>query len=160
MALTSLSFIPIGTGCKWMVKKLTFAIPLEIVFTTPLQTWNPYKISFLKKPAPKAKWLSSSAYSYYRTPHEFFKTHHKHEKLSVPSWAMKRGHRFVAQSGIFTTLPHIDGVGKLRTRYPVMPIHEENTRLYRKLDALKAIALEPDKYKHMFYDDICRVCHK
>jgi hypothetical protein len=32
--------------CQDLEKRVSYAIPLEIIFMTPLQTWNPYDIQY------------------------------------------------------------------------------------------------------------------
>ena len=33
-------------GCKIIGQRWTYAIPLEVIYMTPLQTWNPYKLQY------------------------------------------------------------------------------------------------------------------
>ena len=53
-------------------------------------------------------------------------------------------------TGIRIFLPSIPGVGVIRQRYPIMPIHGEGSTMYKELDALKDIVLHPDRYQFMY----------
>ena len=57
-------------------------------------------------------------------------------------------------SGHRIFLPEIKDVGILRQRYPIAPVHAEGNVMMKEIEALKDIALNPSKYKHMFYEDI------
>ena len=43
----------------------------------------------------------------------------------------------------------IAGIGSIRQRYPIMPLHDDGNTIYKELEALKDIVLEPEKYAHM-----------
>jgi len=70
--------------CHTYEGRYSYAIPLEIVWLTPLQTWNPYDIHFstnLRDPLANRRngqhtisraFNGSSSISYYNTPAEFF----------------------------------------------------------------------------------------
>ena len=72
-------------GCKDFVQRWSYAIPLEIVFSTPLTNWNPYNIRIFdegeedlaKAGGATGKSAGSalkgaSLNQYYITPAEFF----------------------------------------------------------------------------------------
>ncbi|GFS25923.1 hypothetical protein ElyMa_005196600 [Elysia marginata] len=70
-------------------------IPLEIVYTTPLASWNPHKI----------KDFGNNA-------------------------------QLVEASGVRTILPSITGgVGEVRTRYPIAPVHWRGSAVWKELSA-------------------------
>ena len=54
--------------------------------------------------------------------------------------------RSVRASGHRIFIPSIPGVGEIRQRYPVMPIHGEGQTVFKELQALKDIVLNPAKY--------------
>ena len=43
----------------------------------------------------------------------------------------------VMSSGIRIMLPEIEGVGRIRVRYPIMPMHSDGEQSRKELDALK-----------------------
>ena len=49
-------------------------------------------------------------------------------------------------------MQEIPGVGVVRQRYPVMPIHEEGNTIYKELEALKDIVLEAKNFVYMLRD--------
>jgi hypothetical protein len=81
-------------NCTYTGRRFTYAIPLEIVYLTPLLTWNPYNLhhiasrnqddykSVLTGPhgARTGGFTKDTAYNgtysrmYYRTPKEFYKS--------------------------------------------------------------------------------------
>ena len=99
-----------------------------------------------------------NSHDFYITPDEFFddqiaetssdtvrNTVHVLDRSGTP--------RKVRNSGFWVQLPNIPGVGKLRQRYPIIPVHEEGTGVWKEMEALKDIVLQPDKYSHMYYKD-------
>ena len=160
--------------CTRYDQKWTYAIPLEIVYTTPLLKWNPYDLEYKgesKSPLGKTvtangRWGSykdiNKSYNgtnskiYYQTPFEFFVSGEQggSEADTVKSGVgvldragnMKK----VKASGTRSFLPFIPNVGSLRTRYPIMPVHGEGSAVWKEQEALKDIVLEPVKFAHMF----------
>ena len=57
---------------------------------------------------------------------------------------------YTLPSGIRVMLPEIPGVGVLRQRYPVMPIHGEGGTVWKELEALKDIVLNPQSHGHLY----------
>ena len=50
--------------------------------------------------------------------------------------------------------PLIPGVpGRVRTRYPVSPAHEEGSAVWKELAALREMILESEKYSFMYNED-------
>lgn len=56
----------------------------------------------------------------------------------------------MSASGIHVHLKNIPGVGRVRTRYPIMPIHDAGNTIYRELYALKEMALKPLRYQALY----------
>jgi hypothetical protein len=56
----------------------------------------------------------------------------------------------VTSSGIRALLPNIPGIGIIRQRYPIMPLHNEGKGLWNELDSLKDIVLEHSRYLKMY----------
>lgn len=140
--------------CNKQVVKYSYALPLEIVWMTPLQSWNPYNIQYFpgdihKSPANSVTahghnghtatraYNGTNVYTYYRTPAEFF------TRPSGQHYAMDRhgnAHR-VVPSGFQTILRDIPTVGNIRLRYPVVPTHQEGNAIYKEIDALKELVM-------------------
>ena len=161
-------------GCDQYNQSWSYAFPMEIVYLTPLTKWNPYNIEFYGWAAEeRAKRVTandrdgsydkpydgSNSKFFYRTPAEFY----EEDEYSVrPAdttgsdvWVLSRDgakHK-VRASGHRTFIPAIPGVGRVRQRYPIMPIHGECSTAWKELDALKDIVLNPTKYKNMFYEN-------
>ena len=43
-------------------------------------------------------------------------------------------------------LPDIPGVGVIRTRYPVLPVHGEGSQVWKELEATKDVLLQSKTY--------------
>lgn len=46
--------------------------------------------------------------------------------------------------------PNIRGVGVVRQRYPIMPVHQAGSFVFKELDALKDVTLQSAKYKRFY----------
>ena len=140
---------------------------------TPLSMWNPHNVT--KRMVPRTKNLifaggkngksSPKALNgvnenkYYMTPDEFYgpatgfvdpadtgnKFMYVVDQGKIP--------RKMRAAGYYIHMPSIKGVGVLRQRYPIMPVHEEGGNAFKELAALKQIVTAPQKYKRMFYED-------
>ena len=96
---------------------------------------------------------------YYLTPKEFF-----NDEADLDSADTGTGSRWVRKakrqthemraSGVWVHLPDIPGVGKLRTRFPIMPIHGQGSGVWKELEGFKDMVLNPNKNKDMFPEDI------
>jgi len=166
--------------CPTYTHRVSYAIPLEIIYTTPLQTWNPYKLAYFdkdtKKPAQEKMvnklsrnggltkeraFYGTSHAHYYWTPSEFYEKSTLGGKTDAadtvrrndigvldPAGNVKR----VVPSGISISTKEIPGVGKLRIRYPVMPIHDYGNVVYKHLSALTDMTLKKHKYEKLYPD--------
>ncbi len=160
--------------CTKKEQRVTYAIPLEIIYLTPLSTWNPYNLPY----KGEARSLSGrtvvangrngatadKAYDglnskvYYMTPPQFFigdsgsadsdDTTRRGGVYALDSSG--QAHRVMA-SGIRISMPEIEGVGRIRQRYPIMPVHGEASAVSKECNALKEIVLGGDAYAHMYY---------
>ena len=141
---------------------------------TPLLKWNPYNLEykgralspFGKTVTANGRWGSThdaaKAYNgtnskhYYQTPYEFFVSGEQGssqaDTVLRSAGVLDRAGQFrrVKASGTRVFMPYIPGVGSLRTRYPIMPVHGEGSAVWKELEALKDIILEPVKFAHMF----------
>jgi len=62
--------------------------------------------------------------------------------------------RKVRASGFRMHIPDIPNVGRLCQRYPIMPIHGEGSGSWKELEALKDVILSPERYAHMYREDV------
>ncbi|XP_048585291.1 uncharacterized protein LOC116604390 [Nematostella vectensis] len=152
--------------CKKQKQKWTYAIPLEIIFLTPLSKWNPYNIDY--KGDPKyalgktveaggrngGKTLAKAfngthSRAFYMTPTEFFSG----EEVGTGAADTTKGAvgvldrsgtkvHFTRASGTRIFFPPILGVGSIRQRYPIMPVHGEGSSVWKELEALKDVVLK------------------
>ncbi|WAQ96985.1 hypothetical protein MAR_029718 [Mya arenaria] len=104
-------------NCTHYSQRYTWAIPLEIIYLTPLYEWN---------------------------PHNF--RHTTSVGVLDPHGVVQK----VAASGTHIILPNIEGVGKVRTRYPIMPVHADGEQSRKELDALKEMVMNMAKYSSLF----------
>jgi len=128
--------------------RFTYAIPLELVLRTPLESWDPYALPVVGAitgngitPETAFNGQNPSLY-HYRCPAEFFAG-----DTPAPDPA-DTGHgskyvkdaggtpRLVRASGIRALLPAIDGVGSLRIRHPVYPLFWEGGHAQAMIQAL------------------------
>ncbi|CAH1795606.1 unnamed protein product [Owenia fusiformis] len=159
--------------CKKYKQRWTYAIPLEIVYMTPLLKWNPYDIEYKgDASSPKGQSVEengkrtggfsrATAYNgthhqlYYHTPAEFFQGRvvdvDKADTFKGSSGVLdKRGIvRPMTSSGTRVVLPNIPYIGMVRQRYPIMPIHSEGNAIWKELSALKDIIMDLKHYGYM-----------
>ncbi|XP_052820683.1 uncharacterized protein LOC128246493 [Mya arenaria] len=165
-------------NCTHYSQRYTWAIPLEIIYLTPLYEWNPHNFRHTtasggpeiystthnsQGQVRNGKLDADHAYNgtwdkgFYRTPIELFSTtkavgadRADTAKASVgvldPHGVVQK----VAASGTHIILPNIEGVGKVRTRYPIMPVHADGEQSRKELDALKEMVMNMAKYSSLF----------
>lgn len=159
----------------WLQKqKWTYAIPLEVIYLTPLHKWNPHKIKYhgdhrkfrkiVQKDGRNGKCTVGKEFDgttsklFYRTPAEFYNG----EKTGKDPADTDRGvtcvlnnngeSKKVRASGTHVFLPNIKGVGVLRQRYSIFPVHGEGSSVWKEVNALKEIVLDPQKWQYMLWD--------
>ena len=113
-------------------------------------TWNPHHVTYTKGVNPVVvanhrTGTQNTAHAYngtdsnhfYQTPSEFY-TH----PIGVRGVLDKQGlmHK-MSPSGLVTKTPHIEGVGSVRLRYPIVPEHVEGNVIYKEIDAIKDLLL-------------------
>lgn len=157
--------------CPVKTQKWTYAVPLEIIYLTPLSNWNPYNIKYhgpYNRNSPShALWTRNGVCSgnkeyngtdsrrYYRTPTQFFTGGNvdRSRADTTPGTVCvldKDGKsRKVRASGTYVFLPNIKGVGVLRQRYPIFPVHGEGSSVWSELNALREIVMD-DKGKYSY----------
>ncbi|KAK7484362.1 hypothetical protein BaRGS_00024367 [Batillaria attramentaria] len=158
-------FCDVNDQCKSFTKRVSYAIPLEVVYLTPLNTWNPFNIEnkgdyqsdrgkTVTAGGRNGGMTSLRAYNgvnsmkYFLTPSRFFsggeiESDPADTKQTVAGVLDRNGVvRNVTSSSIRIHLPEIPGVGVMRTRYPVYPVYAEGNTAYKDMDALAKIVMD------------------
>jgi len=155
--------------CTKYSARYTYALPLEIVYTTPLASWNPYDLperqSFgdvsdhgkrTGKATVEQAFNGTCSKVYYKTPSDFYSSG---TVVRDPADTARKGvaildkhgqMRMVSSSGTRISTPDIDGVGAVRLRYPIMPVHGEGANVWKELNALKQITMHMNRYSSLF----------
>ena len=58
--------------------------------------------------------------------------------------------RKVSAAGVRIYLPEIKGIGKIRQRYPVFPVHQEGSVTWKNLQALQDMVMDMKSYSKLF----------
>lgn len=155
--------------CESWTQRYTYALPLEVIYLNPLQSWNPYNLAYDQKEndvsrngrvggSTTEKAFNGTALKrfYYLTPIEFYSS----GRVQVdPADTAKPGAgvlgpdgevHMMSSSGIRIVTPEIDGVGKIRMRYPIMPVHGEGSGVWKELNALKEMTMHMNRYQSLF----------
>ena len=166
-----------NTRCKEVNQKVSYAIPMEIIFLTPLSNWNPFDIEYKgpdKEPYgktvfengrngdrnPKKAYNGTNSRKFYQTPDAFFTG----KEVSVDAADTTRESvgvldrngrvRICRASGVRVFLPPIKGIGSLRQRYPIMPVHGEGSAVWKELGAMKDLLLQSKTYGYLFREPL------
>lgn len=153
-------------------QRWSYAIPLEILYMTPLSNWNPYNIAFhgwkgdpgtevveagnRNGNSPAKAYSGTHSKTFFRTPFEFF-TNATDLNADAADTSGDIVYvedasgtvRAVRGSGTRIILPEIEGVGRVRTRYPISSMYEEGSATWMETKALADILLEPTKFAAM-----------
>jgi hypothetical protein len=144
-------------------QRWTYAMPLEIVYTTPLASWNPYNVPYDSTPgncdgddtlagteAEPFQCLSRSR-TFFQTPESFFAGDSGDSDAADTSSGViymqtpNDGVQPMKGSGVWIHLPTIAGVNSdqpIRTRYPIMPVHEMDGASMKEVKALTQLVSE------------------
>jgi len=154
--------------CSWATRRVSYAIPLEIIYTTPLNKWNPYDLPYwsnaiVQKQGRNGNQDARHAFNgtsfrhYYITPPEFYKstTDSNHDpadtaKNSVGVLDKNGTVKSVAPTGFRVITPEIEGVGKVRLRYPIFPVHSEGSTVGMELMALKDMVMQMPRHQFLY----------
>ena len=155
--------------CKTVSQKFSYAIPLEIIYLTPLNRWNPFNIEYkglADSPlgetvfadgrnggrSTKTAYNGTNSKKYYHTPSAFYSG----EEVSTDAADTTQNSvgvldkdgvvRITRASGTRIFLPSISGVGICRQRYPIMPVHGEGSAVWKELEATKDILMKSKTY--------------
>lgn len=163
--------------CVKQEQKWSYAIPLEILYLTPLNEWNPYNLKYkgefdstegktVKANKRNGGHTKEKAFdgvnskTYYRTPNELFAGTETHKdaadttRQSVGVLDPTGEVRKVRASGIRIFLPNIPGVGILRQRYPIMPVHAEGSTTWKELEAVQDFLMESNTHARLFREKL------
>ena len=151
--------------CKTISQKYSYAIPLEIIYLTPLNRWNPFKIEYKglanrprgktvsangrngEKPK-KRPTMAQTVKSIIKTPSAFFSAK---EVSTDPADTTQNSVgvldkdgvvRIARTSGTRIFFPPISGVDICRQRFPIMPVHGEGSAVWKELQATKDILMK------------------
>jgi len=155
-------------------QRWTYALPLELVWLTPLHSWNPHDIAYhgshkggthqqvvATKASHDGAINGTHSKLYYRTPSELFAdSRGPSGGDGDPADTTRRGQPVLdtegethncEASGVRIVMDDIPDVtpfhdnsangGGIRTRYPIMPIHEGTGRVWEKLEAAESMLL-------------------
>lgn len=159
-------------NCRNLTQKWTYAIPLEIIFLTPLSKWNPYNLKYHGKYKPGSKATfggrngqcsngkqldGTDSKHYYRTPDEFYSgSKQKTQADASVTYACvldQQGvSRKVRAAGTYQMLPYIKDVGLIRQRYPIFPVHGEGSSVWKEVNAIREVVMDMKKHWQMLWD--------
>jgi len=141
---------------KCWEQKWTYAVPVEVVYLTPLENWNPYNLMLHSDQKAFRDWqndnnLDGSAQAPYegysdkdnfiKTPAEFFDSFGGRDLADTgKAWYVNYNGNAVQVTASGTRIITDDiggGVGPVRLRWPVFPIHEHSTLAFREVSAVE-----------------------
>ncbi|GFO42564.1 hypothetical protein PoB_006906900 [Plakobranchus ocellatus] len=156
-----------GRNCVWETRRVTYAIPLEMIYSTPLSNWNPYNLELKQESIVSRNGRSggsqankafngTSTRHFYRTPVEFY--HGGTAERDAADTARngagvldRKGEvKQCAPTGFRIMTPSIDGVGAVRLRYPIFPVHSEGSTVGMEIDALKRAVMQMSTYSYLY----------
>ncbi|KAK3749076.1 hypothetical protein RRG08_034050 [Elysia crispata] len=143
--------------CLDRATRFTYAIPLEVVYLTPLLTWNPYNLTIWDnyriptaggrrgyRTLERALNGTSRINNYYLTPELLFANAWPDEIDPADTVRGRVGVLdqngqmvITVASGTRILLPEMQGVGAVRLRYPVFPLHVEGSTVWKELQVVK-----------------------
>jgi hypothetical protein len=139
----------------YVEEKWTWAIPIELIYLTPLGSWNPYGLSmasgndYADANGRDGGFTAATAFNgsnsrvFYRTPEEFFGNASNGDSADTTQNVVgvldPQGNvRRCRASGIWVFFPPIPGVGdQVRQRFPIAPVHHKKNPGIQQLFALK-----------------------
>ena len=163
--------------CKTISQKFSYAIPLEIIYLTPLHSWNPFDLEYKGEErtpygrtvylggryggrTPEKAYNGTNSKKYYRTPSAFFSGREVSAdaadttKNSVGVLDKNGVVRITRASGTRIFFPLINGVGVCRQRYPIMPVHGEGSAVWKELEATKDILMKSKTYGYIYREPL------
>ena len=163
--------------CNVVNQKFTYAIPMEIIYLTPLNNWNPFDIEYKgrdKEPygktvheggrnggrTPAKAYNGTNSKKFYLTPDAFFTGEEVNTdaadttRKSVGVLDRKGKVRICRASGTRIFFPEINGIGFLRQRYPIMPVHGEGSAVWKELGAMKDLLMKSKTYGYLYREPL------
>lgn len=163
--------------CTSITQKFSYAIPLEIIYLTPLNRWNPFNLEYKGSEkteygktvfqfgrfggrTPDKAYNGTNSKKYYQTPSAFFSGKEVSTdaadttKNSVGVLDRNGDVKITRASGIRIFLPSINEVGVLRQRYPIMPVHGEGSSVWKELEATKDLLMNSKTYGYMYREQL------
>eukprot|EP01065_Artemidia_motanka_P050274 TRINITY_DN8566_c0_g2_i1.p2 TRINITY_DN8566_c0_g2~~TRINITY_DN8566_c0_g2_i1.p2 ORF type:complete len:1196 (+),score=435.00 TRINITY_DN8566_c0_g2_i1:97-3684(+) len=158
---------------KCWTQRWSYMMPMEIIFLTPLVEWDPYGIGYCsdKKAAcynavtdggmngkESKPYKGARQDIFFRTPVSFFTDTGSIDAadtsggvtfVSPQSGAFKGQKVKTRASGHWIHFPDITGLGELRQRYPIFPIHEHGNTIWKEVKALEEIMVGKDSRKEL-----------
>jgi len=144
------------------LSRWSYAIPLEIVYLTPLSQWNPYGIDYADDDddfverngdCGSQPLVNTKKQMFYRTPASFFGSGDSEEDAAdttqsgicvVDADGNEHG---VAASGHWIVFPEIaNGVGLVRQRFPIFPVHYAGSLAFKEAKALQDVLIDEETY--------------
>ena len=152
---------------EWEIK-VSYIMPLEIVYTNPLINWNPYNISHFDDidhvtgngardgslTDQSKAFLGSHEDLWYRTPAEFFGGSDSIKMTTRDIWrglvGIKVGNdiKIVGPSGNSMFIP--TRIGPVRCRFPILSQADEGGAERQYIDALTDLVIERKRYEDIF----------
>eukprot|EP01083_Nonionella_stella_P061701 160722_1 len=150
----------IETESRW-----SYAIPLEIIYQTPISKWNPYGVEYVDRSdydytrSGDCEGGLSEAFDGWTINNAYFTPAEFYEGLTTTGAADTHADNVCAigkdgaahsvyASGHWISFPEIgNGVGRIRQRYPIFPIHAAGSAPFKETKALQSVVLDDD------YDD-------
>eukprot|EP01062_Namystynia_karyoxenos_P082219 TRINITY_DN9220_c0_g1_i1.p1 TRINITY_DN9220_c0_g1~~TRINITY_DN9220_c0_g1_i1.p1 ORF type:complete len:1154 (+),score=325.35 TRINITY_DN9220_c0_g1_i1:393-3464(+) len=142
---------------KCWAQRWSYAIPLEIIYMTPLQNWNPFDLRHSDKSGTdcvaggatgtKAKpFHCIDDKNYFKTPATMFQERQNVDPADTSGGITyvkdKNGvARPVRASGHWIHFPDMEGIGKIRQRYPLFPVHEHGNTIWKEVKALEELVV-------------------
>ncbi|XP_076472436.1 uncharacterized protein LOC143301892 [Babylonia areolata] len=160
--------------CQTVTRRVSYAIPLEVVYTTPLHAWNPYGLAqkgearstegkTVKERGRRTGRNSSDLAfngtnnaAHYLTPAHFFtgsevgRSAGDTSRKNVSVLDTSGNIRAMRSSGLRIHLPNISGVGVARTRWPIMAVSTEGSQVWKELEALRDVVMDMKTYLPYF----------
>eukprot|EP01128_Nolandella_sp_AFSM9_P009702 TRINITY_DN634_c0_g1_i1.p1 TRINITY_DN634_c0_g1~~TRINITY_DN634_c0_g1_i1.p1 ORF type:complete len:836 (-),score=178.75 TRINITY_DN634_c0_g1_i1:120-2627(-) len=154
-------------------ERWSWAVPLEIIYTTPLSRWNPWNLperdarSEVERDGRNGGLTHAKAYDgthssrFYRTPIEFFSGEPSEGKDAADTAKDSVGVldaegivRKTKASGHWIHFPRIEGIpGRIRQRYPILPLADTKDLGLLQGRSVKHALQSTDLAAHMLIGD-------
>ena len=149
-----------SVGCTEFSQRWSYAIPLEIIYLTPLSRWNPFHLKYKGDfRSPLGKTVTSNgrnggltratAYDgvnsrFYGITPTFFFNQAEETMVAADTTGGEMGVlarngwvRRVRASGHRIVMRGIRGVGDVRQRWPIMPLHVNGNAMMKAIQAMR-----------------------